>query len=131
MALRVVSVLSTVLALGFTAATPAVAEGTRVDYGEWRSAQLVRGEHEGTVLVPGGLAIGRPIGVHDGYDYARWTSPRRVTGFDATQAVASWNADTPPGSDSRESHDGHITVTPLRADLTAHELIAPLAQALG
>jgi hypothetical protein len=98
MALRVVSVLSTVLALGFTAATPAVAEGTRVDYGEWRSAQLVRGEHEGTALVPGGLAIGRPIGVHDGYDYARWTSPRRVTGFDATQAVASWNADTPPGT---------------------------------
>ena len=41
------------------------------------------------------------------------------------------NADTPPGSDSRESHDGWITVTPLRADLTAHDLIQPLAQALG
>jgi 5'-nucleotidase len=41
------------------------------------------------------------------------------------------NADTEPGSDSRECHDGFITVTPLVADLTAHHLIAPLAQALG
>ena len=41
------------------------------------------------------------------------------------------NADSAPGSDSRECHDGHITVTPLVADLTAHDLIAPLAQALG
>ena len=41
------------------------------------------------------------------------------------------NADSPSGSDSRECHDGHITVTPLNADLTAHDLIAPLAQALG
>jgi 5'-nucleotidase len=41
------------------------------------------------------------------------------------------NADTAPGTDSRECHDGHITVTPLIADLTAHDLVAPLAQALG
>jgi 5'-nucleotidase len=41
------------------------------------------------------------------------------------------NADSPAGSDSRECHDGHITVTPLVADLTAHDLIAPLARALG
>jgi 5'-nucleotidase len=41
------------------------------------------------------------------------------------------NADSPTGSDSRECHDGHITVTPLNADLTAHDLIAPLARALG
>jgi 5'-nucleotidase len=41
------------------------------------------------------------------------------------------NADTPPGSDSRECYEGYVTVTPLVADLTAHDLIAPLAQALG
>lgn len=41
------------------------------------------------------------------------------------------NADSPEGSDSRECHDGFITVTPLNADLTAHDLIAPLARALG
>jgi 5'-nucleotidase len=41
------------------------------------------------------------------------------------------NADSPEGSDSRECHDGFITVTPLNADLTAHDLVAPLAQTLG
>ena len=41
------------------------------------------------------------------------------------------NADTAEGSDSRESHDGFVTVTPLNADLTAHDLIAPLARTLG
>jgi 5'-nucleotidase len=40
------------------------------------------------------------------------------------------NADTVPGSDSRECHDGFVTVTPLRADLTAHDLVGPLARAL-
>lgn len=33
------------------------------------------------------------------------------------------NVATQPGSDARESHDGQITVTPLVADLTAHELV--------
>ena len=41
------------------------------------------------------------------------------------------NADTSPGSDSRECHDGHVTVTPLTADLTAHALVAGLAEALA
>ncbi len=41
------------------------------------------------------------------------------------------NAASPEGSDARECHDGFVTVTPLNADLTAHDLIAPLAHALG
>jgi 5'-nucleotidase len=41
------------------------------------------------------------------------------------------NAGTARGTDSRECYDGFITVTPLRADLTAHDLAAPLARALG
>jgi 5'-nucleotidase len=41
------------------------------------------------------------------------------------------NADSRPGSDARECHDGHVTVTPLTADLTAHDLIALLTQALA
>lgn len=41
------------------------------------------------------------------------------------------NAGGTEGSDSRECHDGFITVTPLSADLTAHRLVEPLAQALG
>jgi 5'-nucleotidase len=41
------------------------------------------------------------------------------------------NAESPEGSDARACHDGWITVTPLVGDLTAHDLIAPLARALG
>ncbi len=41
------------------------------------------------------------------------------------------NADTAPGSDARECRDGFITVTPLRADLTAHDVGPALALALG
>jgi 5'-nucleotidase len=41
------------------------------------------------------------------------------------------NAGTPQGSDARECHEGYVTVTPLSADLTAHDLVAPLARALG
>ena len=41
------------------------------------------------------------------------------------------NADSAPGTDARECHDGHITVTPLSADLTAHSVLAPLARALA
>lgn len=41
------------------------------------------------------------------------------------------NAGTAPGSDSRECHDGHITVTPLTADLTARALVEPLAAPLA
>ncbi len=41
------------------------------------------------------------------------------------------NAETAPGTDSRECHDGHVTVTPLRADLTAHEMVEPLARAIA
>jgi 5'-nucleotidase len=41
------------------------------------------------------------------------------------------NAESEPGSDARECYDGHVTVTPLTADLTAHDLIAPLSRALA
>lgn len=41
------------------------------------------------------------------------------------------NAGAAAGSDARECHDGFVTVTPLSADLTAHALLAPLAEALA
>ncbi|MDQ2584124.1 C39 family peptidase [Saccharothrix yanglingensis] len=97
-----IRVLLAALALGLAATPVAVAEGARVDYREWRSAQLLAGAHEGTAFARGGLVVRHPVGVleHGGraYEYARWTSPRRATGFDATQAVASWNAATPAGT---------------------------------
>lgn len=43
----------------------------------------------------------------------------------------SGNSETEPGSDSRECHDGHVTVTPLTADLTAHDLVEPLARVIA
>ena len=43
----------------------------------------------------------------------------------------SGNAETAEGSDSRECHEGHVTVTPLTADLTAHDLVAPLARLIA
>jgi 5'-nucleotidase len=41
------------------------------------------------------------------------------------------NAGAGRGSDARECHDGFVTVTPLRADLTAHDLVGSLARVLG
>jgi 5'-nucleotidase len=41
------------------------------------------------------------------------------------------NEGSAEGSDARVLHDGFMTVTPLRADLTAHDLVEGLATALG
>ncbi|TPE53903.1 5'/3'-nucleotidase SurE [Amaricoccus solimangrovi] len=41
------------------------------------------------------------------------------------------NAGAAPGSDARECYEGYVTVTPLSADLTVRDQIAPLAEALG
>ena len=38
---------------------------------------------------------------------------------------------TLPGTDAAVNLQGHISVTPMRADLTAHDLLADLAQRLG
>lgn len=37
-------------------------------------------------------------GVTRTWEYATWTSPERRIGFDATELVASWNAETPAGT---------------------------------
>ncbi|WP_189226590.1 C39 family peptidase [Saccharothrix coeruleofusca] len=82
--------------------TPAAAEGSEVDYREWRAGDFRRGHFEGTAPWLGGLVLARPAGrvEHEAktYDYARWTSPVHRVGFAATQAVASWNARTPAGT---------------------------------
>ncbi|WP_433548606.1 peptidase C39 family protein [Streptomyces sp. CA-294286] len=75
-------------------------------YTDWRS-----GTRGGTRAVGGrrpGLVIGAPDGLtdhpdpHTGrtgtYEYAVWTSPPYRTRVPATEIVASWNADTPPGT---------------------------------
>lgn len=45
-------------------------------------------------------------------------------------AHAAGNKQTDPGTDAYETARGYITVTPLRADLTARSLVEPLARAI-
>ncbi|KAA2263040.1 peptidase C39 family protein [Solihabitans fulvus] len=83
-------------------------DDAKVDYHQWRSAEFLAGSAEGTAWTPGGLTIGHPagtithtepgLGTTRAYDYARWTSPRHTQGFDASQLIASWNAETPAGA---------------------------------
>jgi hypothetical protein len=84
-------------------------EDAPVDFRQWRSpADFLKGRAEGVLPTPRGLVIGRPAGTVEHtepdlgttrtYEYGRWTSPTYRQGFDATQLVASWNADTPAGT---------------------------------
>jgi len=87
----------TVLLMGAAMLVPVA--NAHVDHHEWRSpADFATGVAEGVRATPAGLVVDRPIGVEDGYDYARWTSPLHGTAFGATQVVPSWNADTPTGT---------------------------------
>ncbi|KUL38206.1 hypothetical protein ADL22_18995, partial [Streptomyces sp. NRRL F-4489] len=83
-----------------------------VDYHAWTTAADWRqGTPHGTHVVPGprpGIGLARPAGTttyqdpHTGtsatWEYATWTSPVRRLPVPATEAVASWNAHTPPGT---------------------------------
>ncbi|WP_377268481.1 peptidase C39 family protein [Peterkaempfera sp. SMS 1(5)a] len=86
-----------------------------VDYQAWtRYADWHKGTAAGVRVRPGGghapdgIAIDRPLGTapytdpHTGttadWEYATWTSPEHRPGFGASELVASWNADTPPGT---------------------------------
>ncbi|MFF9843301.1 peptidase C39 family protein [Streptomyces sp. NPDC013740] len=75
-------------------------------YTDWRC-----GTSAGTRAVAGhrpGLVIGIPAGRTDytdphtgrvsGWEYATWTSPTHTSTVPATEVIASWNADTPPGT---------------------------------
>ncbi|MHC0433175.1 peptidase C39 family protein [Streptomyces sp. O3] len=69
------------------------------------------GVARGTTAVPGArpaLVIAEPAGRRDytdphtgttaGWEYADWTSPVHRLSVRSTEAIASWNADTPPGT---------------------------------
>ncbi|MET9437799.1 peptidase C39 family protein [Streptomyces sp. NPDC006551] len=75
-------------------------------YTDWRSGSAV-----GTRPVAGhrpGLVIAAPAGRTDytdphtgrtsAWEYASWTSPVHTSTVPATEVIASWNADTPPGT---------------------------------
>lgn len=91
------------------------AETAPVDYHAWtRASDWQTGTAAGVRVEPGrlggpaGIAVDRPLGTaaytdpHTGttadWEYATWTSPGYRPGFGATELVASWNAETPPGT---------------------------------
>jgi Peptidase_C39 like family len=105
------------LTLAATAATaaPAAASATgtaRHDFHAWSTPRgFAAGQAAGVRVAGGrhpGLVLGRPAGQidytdpHTGatarYEYGEWTSPVHRLAFGATELVASWNAQTPPGT---------------------------------
>ncbi|HTF12005.1 MAG TPA: C39 family peptidase [Asanoa sp.] len=100
------------------AATPLPVHDEQITYQGWSTYRDWRtGNHQGTVALPGipgvpglqgGVTILRPQGTTDytdphtgvtrSWNYATWTSPKRDVGFDASELVASWNAETPRGT---------------------------------
>jgi hypothetical protein len=92
---------------------------SRVSYHEWTSdGDFAGGTSEGVQPSgTGAIAFAAPAGTTsytDPYgggtktwDYARWTAPTVPVGFDASQLVASWTADTPHGSWLQVEMRGH------------------------
>ncbi|MEU6098196.1 peptidase C39 family protein [Streptomyces sp. NPDC047079] len=94
------------------AAGPAKESPRTVDYRAWTSYPDWRsGSSQGVRALPGarpGVAIASPAGRTDytdphtgktaSWEYATWTSPVHRLTVPSTEAVASWNADTPAGT---------------------------------
>ncbi|MEV6900813.1 peptidase C39 family protein [Amycolatopsis sp. NPDC051372] len=76
-----------------------------INYHEWSGGSFHAGHLDGLTLGRDGLRITRPagtvehtepgLGTTKTYEYGSWTSPLFRQGFDATQLIASWNAQTP------------------------------------
>jgi hypothetical protein len=92
-----------------TAATAKPGEPRRdIGYRAWTGAGLAGGSTAGTTTSTGAVTIAQPVGTLSytdpfkggsrDYEYATWTSPWTAPGFTLTEAVASWNADTPGGT---------------------------------
>lgn len=96
---------------------PALAAGPtttpeRVDFHTWTTApDFAAGSASGVTILPGdraGIVIGAPSGTttyedpslktSTKYAYSTWTSPLHPLTFGATEAVSSWDAQTPAGT---------------------------------
>ncbi|HEY0700412.1 MAG TPA: C39 family peptidase [Micromonospora sp.] len=87
-----------------------VAHDEQITYQDWSTFSDWRGgSHQGTLALPhAGLTLVRPVGTtdftdpHTGvtrtWEYGTWTSPVTEIGFDASELIASWNAETPDGT---------------------------------
>jgi hypothetical protein len=101
-----------VVAVPTPASAHTVQHDEQITFQEWSSYRDWRsGDHHGTVALPGlrpSITMLRPAGTTDYTDphtgttrtwnYSTWTSPVRQVGFDASELVASWNAQTPAGT---------------------------------
>ncbi|MGC5017224.1 C39 family peptidase [Micromonospora sp. DT47] len=87
----------------------ALVHDEQITWQDWTSdTDWATGDTAGTVVAPAGLTLGTPVGTtvykdpHSkskrSWAYGTWTSPVTEVGFDATELVASWNADTPAGT---------------------------------
>ncbi|MGS2613816.1 peptidase C39 family protein [Micromonospora sp. LZ34] len=103
------ALLGTTAPVGAAPVATTVAHDEQITYHDWAGAtDWQAGTAAGTVVTPAGLTLGSPVGTiayKDPYDktkrsyaYGTWTSPVTDIGFDASELVASWNADTPAGS---------------------------------
>ncbi|MFG3709366.1 C39 family peptidase [Micromonospora sp. NPDC047730] len=95
-----------------SATTRPVVHDEQITFQDWtRYPDWRQGSHAGTRAVPGlrpGVTLATPLGTTDytdphtgvtkSWEYATWTSPVTQVGFDATELIASWNADTPAGT---------------------------------
>ncbi|SCE67291.1 Peptidase_C39 like family protein [Micromonospora purpureochromogenes] len=81
----------------------------QITWQDWTSdTDWATGDAAGTVVTAAGLSLGTPVGTtvykdpHSkskrSWAYGTWTSPVTEVGFDATELVTSWNADTPAGT---------------------------------
>ena len=87
----------------------ALVHDEQITWQDWTSdTDWATGDAAGTVVTAAGLSLGTPVGTtvykdpHSkskrSWAYGTWTSPVTQVGFDATELVASWNADTPAGT---------------------------------
>ncbi len=83
---------------------------THVAYQQWDSGtEFAEGSKVGTAVSGDSIVLAPPLGSStytdpwgggsaQAYDVGTWTSPEVSPGFDYTELVASWNADTPAGT---------------------------------
>ncbi|MET8089720.1 C39 family peptidase [Micromonospora sp. NPDC005220] len=115
--------LLTTAAPAMAAHPPAPVHDELITYQDWSGpADWHRGSQAGTRVVPGaraGVTLARPAGTieyadpHTGatrsWEYGTWTSPVTRIGFDATELIASWNAETPAGTWIQVEMQGNYT----------------------
>ncbi|MEU6728188.1 C39 family peptidase [Nonomuraea wenchangensis] len=105
--MRALTVVLSSLLVVTTFAPPATAKPAQADVADvvFQRADFTAGTTEGTAAGDG-LSFVSPAGTTSytdalgtrTWEYARWTGPERAIGFPATELIASWTADLPPGS---------------------------------